>query len=322
MRTLLFAAATLIIAVACESTTDKSTLTLPGLDAKGNTPSLFAPGLVSTQHSQRDLAIAPDSSELFYTQVAPNSVYSALVRWYRDEAGQWQGPQIAPFSGRWRDLEPAYSPDGQWLYFASNRPVAGDSAKDFDLWRVPKTTQGWGEPENLGATVNGPGNEFYPSIAANGNLYFTAQREDAVGLEDIYRSTYADGAWAPAVPLDTGVNSAGYEFNAYVAPDESYLLFSGYRRPDGFGGGDLYVSLRGEGGVFGPARNLGAEINTPGLDYCPFVWQHTLYYTSTRSLLATSPDSALNWATLNEVLDGPENGNSSLFRIRWSPALE
>jgi Tol biopolymer transport system component len=46
-------------------------------------------------------------------------------------------PEVAPFSGRYKDLEAAFSPDGQTVYFSSDRPTTDNpQKKDFDIWRL------------------------------------------------------------------------------------------------------------------------------------------------------------------------------------------
>ncbi len=93
-----------------------------------------------------------------------------------------------------------------------------------------------------------------------------------------------NGNWLPAKALDTGVNSSYYEFNAYVSPDESLLIFTSYGRVDDMGRGDLYISIRNAAGHWEPAKNMKA-VNSAELDYCPFVSTDgkTLYYTSEKA---------------------------------------
>ncbi|MEJ0080379.1 MAG: hypothetical protein WDM78_05360 [Puia sp.] len=67
-----------------------------------------------------------------------------------------------------------FSPDGQKLYFTSNRPLQGsDSTKDYDIWYLLKKGDDWRGPFNAGTKINTGKDEFYPSQARNGNLYFT-----------------------------------------------------------------------------------------------------------------------------------------------------
>ena len=56
-----------------------------------------------------------------------------------------------------------------------------------------------------------------------------------------------------------------------IAPDESYMVFISFERPDGYGGGDLYISFREDDSTWTEARNLGEAINSEGLDYCPSI---------------------------------------------------
>ncbi|RPI61635.1 MAG: hypothetical protein EHM44_08305, partial [Ignavibacteriales bacterium] len=90
--------------------------------------------------------------------------------------------------------------------------------------------------------------------------------------------------------LSDSINSTGYEFNAFIAPDESYIVFSGYQREDGFGSGDLYISYKFSDGVWTKAKNFGEEINSDKMDYCPYIdtKTNTLYFTSKRSVVNNS----------------------------------
>ena len=78
---------------------------------------------------------------------------------------------------------PAVSPDGQWLYFCSNMP---GGLGGYDIWRVRLTTSGAGGVENVGAPINTPGNEMFPTFRPNGDLYFSSDGHEGMGGLDIY----------------------------------------------------------------------------------------------------------------------------------------
>ena len=78
---------------------------------------------------------------------------------------------------------PAVSPDGQWLYFTSDMP-GGQGG--YDIWRVRLTTSGVGGVENLGAPINTPGDEMFPTFRPNGDLYFSSNGHEGFGGLDIY----------------------------------------------------------------------------------------------------------------------------------------
>jgi Tol biopolymer transport system component len=190
----------------------------------------------------------------------------------RFENGQWSKPEIAPFSGKHFDKEPFVSPDGSKLFFASLRPVGGVEKKDprdFDIWVVTKSAGGWGDPAPLPAPVNSTGYDNYPSVAANGTLYFASAREGGRGRNDLYRARLIDGKYSQVEKLGDIINTPGTDADPYIAPDESYLIFCSDRQ-GGFGEGDLYISYN-RGGAWTEPRNLGAAINTGEFEYTPLL---------------------------------------------------
>ncbi|MBT8280482.1 MAG: PD40 domain-containing protein [Muriicola sp.] len=272
---------------------------------------LFAEDLISTPLYERDFAISPDGNEVLFTRGTYTQKIRALVS-ISKEGARWGEAKILPFSGKYQDIEPFFAPDGSRLYFASNRPVYNDTTRsDYNIWTVERTEEGWGIPFHLDSIINTKNDEFYPSVSSNGNLYFTATRADGIGREDIFLSTFESGQNQPPIPLDSTVNSKLYEFNAYVDPEESFVIFSSFGREDGYGGGDLYYSEKSPDGSWSPAQNLGPEINSEFLDYCPFVdLKHgNLYFTSDRmdQIPATvnSAEDILNEA--NRTLNGMGN---------------
>jgi len=241
-------------------------LYLPQLDAGASAPQpeILAPGVVSTANGERDAAFMPDGSAFFYTLWTGR--FGVIVEMMRTMEG-WTRQEIAPFSGRYSDLEPFVTLDGLRLFFASNRPVEpGGETKDYDIWYVERVGTSWGLPVHLDSTVNTPANEFYPTLDEEGTLYFTAAYENSVGGEDIWRCHPVGTTFGPRENVGPGVNTEHDEFNAFIAPDGSFLAFSSYGRDDGLGGGDLYVSFRDDDGQLGPALNAGAPINSVSLD--------------------------------------------------------
>jgi Tol biopolymer transport system component len=191
--------------------------------------------------------------------------------------GRWSEPVPAAFSER-NDGNPFLSPDGRTLFFWSLRPIAGEPRKQAAIWSVERTAEGWGTPREAGAPVNTPGDpSANPAVASNGTLYFSTKRPDSIGDLDLYRSRLVDGRYAAPENLGSSINSSVHEFDVYVAPDESYVIFSS-DRPGGLGKTDLYVSVRRDG-AWTPARNLGPQVNTEASEMCPSVSGTSLYFT-------------------------------------------
>jgi len=103
--------------------------------------------------------------------------------------GKWSKPALTRFASEYRDIEPFLIADGLKLYFASDRPLSDASSKekDYDIWYVERKTltNAWSAPINLGQPFNTTNNEFYPSLATNGNLYFTSDAAAALSKDDI-----------------------------------------------------------------------------------------------------------------------------------------
>jgi Tol biopolymer transport system component len=284
--------------------------------------SLLAEGFISTFMNERDFALSPDGTEIYFTISTPQSVFQTIVMCKREKKG-WSKPVVVSFGGKFSDLEPAFSADGKKLYFASNRPLSGNQPKDFDIWVTERVDTGWSEPKNLGTPINTQADEFYPSVARNGNLYFTSQYEHGVGREDIFVAAWKNNQFEKPVALDTAINSKGYEFNAFVDPDEKFLLFTGYGRKDDAGRGDLYISMKDAAGNWQPARNLNF-LNSTRLDYCPYVSpdKKVLFFTSERAPHATSFEAQTSYEQIRKMNTATLNGNGNIYWIAFDVILE
>ena len=284
---------------------------------------LFGGTLINSSSSERDFALSPDGTEIFYTLQSPmQGSFQTILYRTRNAKGIWSKAEVAPFAGNYSDLEPVFTQDGKGLFFCSNRPISGTNIKDFDIWFVEKHNGKWGEPKNLGSPVNTDKDEFYPSVSASGNLYFTAAYKNGIGKEDIYMARKNNDKYDEPVPLDTAVNSKTYEFNAFVSPDESFIIFSSFGRKDDLGGGDLYMSVKDEKGNWRPAIHLTA-LNSNRIDYCPFVSgnKKILFFTSERTALQNHFEKQVSYAELNKLYNGPLNGKGNIYWVSFEKIL-
>jgi Tol biopolymer transport system component len=286
-------------------------------------PTLLAEGFISSPINERDFALSPDGNEMYYTISTPQSSFQTIVSSQKDKAGNWSSPEVASFAGKYSDLEPALSADGKKLYFASNRPMQGDQPKDFDIWVTERSGNSWSEPKNLGVSVNTESDEFYPSIAKSGNLYFTAQYKEGVGREDIFMAQWKNGNYEKPIALDTAINSKGFEFNAFVDPDEKFILFTGYGRKDDTGRGDIYLSLKDAQGKWLPSKNV-KFLNSTKLDYCPYVSpdKKILFFTSERSALPVSFESKATYKQIQKINQITLNGTGNIYWVSFEKVLQ
>jgi len=225
-----------------------------GQTPPGDVAELFAPGIISNGFNNRDLAMMPDGSE-FYTSVnIRNFAVSTILAIKRTDGG-WGKPEVAAFAadGRTRYLEPAISPDGGKMFFVT-APAGVDD--NMDIWVMDRVDGGWGKPARLGDAVNTPVSETFPSVTSDGTLYFS-RASDEPGIEHIYRSRLVGGEYAPAERLPDNVNCGKTQFNAFVAPDESYLIVPVYGRDDSLGSDDYYIVYRNARDEWSQPVNLG-----------------------------------------------------------------
>jgi len=224
-------------------------------------PRPFAPGIVSCGFSTRDVAMTPDGGEIFFSVSAFgfNSVFhSRLVD------GAWTEPALASFARdtRYMTYEPHISPDGKQLLFLSDKPRVEGGERNQDLWAAVRSPGGWGEPVLLGGTISTDDAEFFPSLTRDGTLYFTRQpKGDRISY--IFRSRRKDGAYGPAEKLGPEVNCGTNRFNAFVDPDERFLIVPSAGMPDSVGDTDYYVVFRNDRDEWSRPVNMGRTINTP-----------------------------------------------------------
>jgi outer membrane protein OmpA-like peptidoglycan-associated protein/tetratricopeptide (TPR) repeat protein len=131
------------------------------------------------------------------------------------------------------------TPDGQQMYFVSDRPEGFGSR---DIYRVVKLPDGtWSEPQNLGPKINGPLDEESPFIAVdNKTLYFSSNGNKSMGGFDVFVSVRDENNnWSDPINLGYPLNSAGDDL-FYTTTVDGYIGYLTSSRKDGFGEKDIY----------------------------------------------------------------------------------
>ncbi|MDB4293341.1 exo-alpha-sialidase [Maribacter sp.] len=299
----------------CQSNNDSSQSAAIDTKTIANGLTLFGENIIASPLYERDMAISPEGNQLIYTLGDYKQNKRCLVV-LNQENGNWSKAEILNISGKHQDIEPFFSPSGDRLYFASNRPIYNDETRnDYNIWFSDNSEGVWTEPIALDSIINTRGDEFYPSLSAKGNLFFTATRANGIGKEDIFMSKLVDGSYQSPVPLPIEINSAAFEFNAYINPAEDLIIFSSFGREDGFGGGDLYISRKDTAGKWSKSKNLGALVNSDKLDYCPFVdWKsRNFYFTSER--ISLDDKELVNISEVKERANSALNGFGNIYKI-------
>ena len=126
------------------------------------TPVVFAPGVVSTGDVFAS-TFTPNGRTVVFTKVAGGRPLTLMTSHLRD--GRWSSPETLPFSGVYRDLDPAFTPDGRRLYFSSRRPNGpspADTTSLDDTRYADRDGNRWGVPVRISGAVNSDAMDMYP----------------------------------------------------------------------------------------------------------------------------------------------------------------
>jgi len=281
----------------------------------GTRPVLFAPGIVGTALPTRDVAMTPDGNEIYFCVTVGNYRYAAIMV-TRRVAGRWTEPQVASFADNpdWLDLEPCISPDGQRFFFLSDRPDGAEEKGDHDIWVMDRQGDTWGEPYNLGPPVNSADSEFFPSVTRDGTIYF-ARSPQGSSEHRIMRARLVDGRYQEPEELGPAINQGSMQFNAFIAPDESYLIYSIAGKAENIGTADYYISFRDEQDGWSEPVNLGDRVNpVEGSGWSPYVSPDgRFFFFMSRRTAAPSGDGLLSYQNILQSYQEPPNGNAAIY---------
>ena len=253
-------------------------------DRPSLTPKIFAEGYISTADgAEFGSVFSKDYKEFYY---AIDLGGRAEIRSCQVNKGKWTMPATIIADTTYSYNDPMLSPDETTLYYISDMPRdAQDTIPDYDIWYSQKVAAGWSAPINAGMNINTDRNEFYISFTESGTMYFASNRDKEMNRThdlDIYKAEQVDGIYLSPQKQSDAINTRGYEGDVFIAPDESYIIFSSARRT-GLGRADLYVSFKNEDGQWSDAVIMGEPISSANHEICPFVTRDGKYFFYTRN---------------------------------------
>jgi outer membrane protein OmpA-like peptidoglycan-associated protein/tetratricopeptide (TPR) repeat protein len=163
---------------------------------------------------------------------------------YLPSENKW-GDQLieaVPFNDREYSVgHAALTPDGQTLYFSSDKPGGFGGV---DLYKSVRDQSGnWAAPTNLGPTINTSGDEMFPFIANDGTLYFASDGHVGLGGLDVYSASPTKEGWTTPENLGFPINTNSDDFNYIIDKDNKNGYFVS-NRPGGHGDDDIYKFLK------------------------------------------------------------------------------
>lgn len=192
----------------------------------------------NTEFEDGTICFSPDYQTMYYTYCAMDPQQPRPATIWKSSRSNASWSSGTPFDENSDSLynyaHPAVSPDGKWLYFVSDMP---GGYGETDLWRIPIDGRLIGA-ENLGPSINTPGNEMFPTFRNNGQLYFSSNGHPGMGGLDIFCAEYKDTTWV-VTNMGSPVNSTADDFGMTFQGDYTKGFFSSNRN-DGRGRDHIY----------------------------------------------------------------------------------
>ena len=183
---------------------------------KWGKPETIESGL-NTEFDEGACCFSTDQREMYLTQCVTDPSYpryATIAVAQRSDAAWGKATKMEITKDTLSSYaHPAISPDGQWLYFVSDMPGGKGG---LDIWRIRLTSAGLGGVENVGAPINTPGDEMFPTFRPNGDLYFSSDGHPGMGGLDVFIATVgSNGRYQlehPGYPLNSHGDDFGLTF--------------------------------------------------------------------------------------------------------------
>lgn len=247
-----------------------------GQSPPGDTPVVFAPGIISGKNLEHSAAIfSPNGNEVYWA--SRENQESKLNIWLMSRINnRWTEPEIFnPLGDSVYHFDPFLSTNGNKFYFGA------DNNGDADIWFIEKQGNNWSKPQSIGSAINNVNGQCQASFTNNGNAYYLDYRTiNNKWTCDILQSKFINGEYQIPDTLTSSINSPSQDWTPYIAPDDSYLIFSSSRERKY---GDLYISFHDIiNDKWSEPVKLNDEINTSTQETLPFVSPDGKYLFFTR----------------------------------------
>ena len=235
-------------------------------------PTIFEEGIISVKNGNEwGITFMPDGNTAYFTR---RDIDTGKKRIYttNKENNRWSTPSIASFSTG-EDEGVFINKEGSKGYFASYKPLPNGKTTqemDMNIWVMDKTNNGWSEPTPLSNIINKsmkenniwPANyEAGPMTDSDGNLYYWTKGSKSKGTNLYFSKLNANGTYGKPIELLPPSSLTNYDTSPTLSPDGKILFFGSDDRYDGYGGSDIYYSVKKDGKWSTP-KNLGPVINS------------------------------------------------------------
>lgn len=254
-------------------------------------PKIFAPGIVSLPDRKEEvITFSPDLKEVYYSIEYYPDPKPSFTMFMQLRNGKWSKPDTASFSKGRRTSEPFMAFNGSRIYYFANN--VQNQKGLLDICYSDRVEGGWSEPISLDSPPNyqEPNFTLHPCVVADSTIYFSSFSGE------VCRSKFLNGKYRMVEILESPINHMNLEGiecwgDPFVTKDGNLMIFRS-NREGGYGGSDLYITLRTKEGNWSSPQNLGPKINssfdelggdiTPDGKYLTFGRNGDIYWVSTK----------------------------------------
>lgn len=243
-----------------------------GQKPPGNRPEVFAPGLISTQQQELMISFSTDGKLCIFHRRPDKPSISEVQYMVRKKSG-WTEPKGIPFIDNKNDGYYILSTGEKTLYFASKRPYPGtvEMKKERKLWKMTFQNQQWQKPQLIDFCKNTSNFIGHPSFTKDGTVYFyDASKTSGLDRADIFYSRFKNGKYGKIQNPGQGINTDADECDAFIDPDEKYMLLAVKDHADCLGDDfDIFISFKKSDSSWTQAVSLGETINSRSREIYP-----------------------------------------------------
>ncbi len=204
--------------------------------------------IVNTKFHEAYVAFSKDKKTIYFTRsnyferkYRKDSLGINRLKIFKatqDMNGNWSEISNLPFNNDHYSVgHPTLSEDQKTLYFVSDMP--GTLGKT-DIFKVVVHQDGtYGKPMNLGPDINTSGNEMFPYVVGNNELYFSSDGREGFGMLDVYMSTLENNMVLSTLHLEEPINSDRDDFG-FIINNETLEGYFTSNRYGGKGDDDIY----------------------------------------------------------------------------------
>lgn len=186
-------------------------------------PEIFAPGIVSNESHEFSCCFSPVGNEFYFTRMIPEQRQNFIMVTKMID-GVWTEPAVASFAGPFT-FEPFVTPDNKRVYFQTGK-VADGKLLMYTMY-ADRTENGWSEPKDPGDVFN-PMKTMHISSTTDGTIY-TTDISGGMGSEALGIIRKTNGKYEKLEKLGLPFNADDKQQHPWIAPDESYMVFTVHR---------------------------------------------------------------------------------------------